>query len=176
MEPKKAPPLPPQVTPPAFTGEETPAVQPQQPETVTTVQTEEPVSIVEKLPPVVFQPKVFWSLIAGLVVVGIFIGATLFGGSAPPPPAQGNPFLVVKNPDINARDGLRRCGMIDKGRACVLYIVNHTTYDKTADEFFDEAVKLTQAPRYSISMVNPKYAKTRIPPGYFAEIKIPNIN
>lgn len=123
------------------------------------------------LPPSVITSKSIGILLLIICIFGIIIGSVFFGGSSKPQVVglQG----VVPNQDITTR--LPRCGRTDPGQACVLYIMNHTRYDKIAENFFDDAVRLTEVQKYSIAMVNPKYAKTRIPPGYFAEIKIPNV-
>ena len=103
---------------------------------------------------------------------GILIGAMVFTGSSKPQQQVGLSG-VVKNTDIRSRTP--RCGQIDKGQACVLYIMNNTRYDKIAENFFETALRLTEVPLFSISMANPKYAKRRIPPGAFAEILIPKV-
>lgn len=113
------------------------------------------------------------ALIAVLIlVVGIIMGAMMFGGSSKPAQQAGLQG-VVKNTDIRTK--LPRCGRIDRGQACILYIMNSTRYDQIAESFFEEALRLTEVPIYSISMANPKYAKRRIPPGHFAEIQIPKV-
>ena len=102
---------------------------------------------------------------------GILMGAMMFGGSSKPQVV--GLTGVVKNADIRTRTP--RCGQIDKGQACILYVMNNTRYDKIAENFFDTALRLTEVPIFSISMANPKYAKKRIPPGAFAEILIPKV-
>lgn len=123
------------------------------------------------LPPSVITTKSIFVLLLIVCVLGIIIGSVFLGSSSTPQVVglQG----VVPNQDVTTR--LPRCGRTDPGQACILYIMNHTRYDKIAENFFDDAVRLTEVQKYSIAMVNPKYAKTRIPPGYFAEIKIPNV-
>ena len=102
---------------------------------------------------------------------GLLLGAMFFGGTSKP--VQQGLIGVVKNTDIT--QPLRRCGLIDKGQACVLYIVNHTRYDKTVEDYFKQAQDLTGVPLYSIQMANPRYAKRIVRPGYFAEIHIPRV-
>lgn len=123
------------------------------------------------LPPSILSSKTIGILMMIVCVFGLVMGSVLFGGNSTPQAVglQG----VIQNQDITTK--LPRCGRTDPGQACVLYIMNHTRYDKIAENFFDDAVRLTEVQKYSIAMVNPKYAKTRIPPGYFAEIKIPNV-
>ncbi len=128
-------------------------------------------TIVHKVPLKWLETKKVVFILSGLFLIGLIFGMFFFS-SSPAPQPTGMPG-VVANPDIKER--LHRCGQVDKGTACVLYLVNHTRYDKLAEEFFAEAVKLMEVQRYSVAMVNPKYAKMRIPPGYFAQIKIPNI-
>lgn len=125
------------------------------------------------LPATIITTKGFMLVSLIVLIIGMMFGSLLFGGSSTPQPQRQGLQGVVRNQDMTTP--LRRCGMIDRGEACVLYIMNSTRYDKVAEDFFDEAVKLTEIQKYSISMVNPKYSKTRIPPGYFAEIKIPKI-
>ncbi|MBQ6854561.1 MAG: hypothetical protein IJO11_03865 [Alphaproteobacteria bacterium] len=125
------------------------------------------------LPATIITTKGFMLVSLIVLIIGMMFGSLLFGGGSSPQPQRQGLQGVVRNQDMTTP--LRRCGMIDRGEACVLYIMNSTRYDKVAEDFFDEAVKLTEIQKYSISMVNPKYSKTRIPPGYFAEIKIPKI-
>lgn len=103
--------------------------------------------------------------IIGLICGSLFLGeekTTVIEG------LQG----VVSNPDL-ARQKLPRCGQVEKGRACVLYILNHSQFDRMAESFFENAVALTEVPKYPIMMANPQYAKKLIRPGYIAEIKVP---
>ncbi len=116
-------------------------------------------------------PKTMGILAVCTLLFGVLLGAMMFSGSSKPAP-QGL-LGVVKNDDIRSK--LPRCGRIDRGQACILYIMNSTRYDQIAESFFEEALRLTEVPIYSISMANPKYAKRRIPPGHFAEIHIPKV-
>ncbi len=125
-----------------------------------------------KLPDSVLTSKSITTLLGAACFLGLLLGGMIFGGGEPVKKVTGLQG-VVRNTDITAP--LPRCGRTDRGRSCILYVVNHTRYDKIAEDFFDDAVLLTEIQKYSISMANPKYAKTRIPPGYFAEIKIPDI-
>ncbi|MBQ8250654.1 MAG: hypothetical protein IJY92_01925 [Alphaproteobacteria bacterium] len=121
--------------------------------------------------PQLTNPKTMGILTVGALLFGILLGAMMFSGSSAPAPQglQG----VVRNDDIRVK--LPRCGRIDRGQACILYLMNSTRYDRIAESFFEEALRLTEVPIYSISMANPKYAKRRIPPGAFAEIHIPKV-
>lgn len=132
-------------------------------------------TIVARVSPSLLKTKTVYAILAGILVLGMILGNMMFGGSSSGG-SQKNAAAalgVITNPDI--KEHLRRCGQVDKGEACILYIMNHTRYDKIAEDFFDTAVKLMEVQRYSVSMVNPKYAKTRIPPGYFVQLKIPNV-
>ena len=117
-------------------------------------------------------PKALGFVAVIVFLCGILVGAMMFGGSSKPQQQTGLSG-VVKNTDIRSRTP--RCGQIDKGQACVLYVMNNTRYDKIAENFFETALRLTEVPLFSISMANPKYAKRRIPPGAFAEILIPKV-
>lgn len=132
-------------------------------------------TIVARVSPNLLKTKTVYGILGGILVVGMILGGMFFGGSSSgnAPQNAAAALGVISNPDI--KEHLRRCGQVDKGEACILYIMNHNRYDKIAEDFFDEAVKLMEVQRYSISMVNPKYAKTRIPPGYFVQLKIPNV-
>lgn len=124
------------------------------------------------LSPAILRPKSMGLIFGGLFLAGIAFGALLFGGSSQPQQSTGLQG-VIANPDIKTK--LQRCGRTDNSSACVLYIVNHSPNDQRARDFFDAAVKLTGRQRYAIEIDNPAYANTRIPAGYFAQIKIPSM-
>lgn len=125
------------------------------------------------IPPFLTTVKGLAIALGGAVILGLLFGLMMGGGSSSAPKTQCSGFekLVVRNKDITNRMPL--CGRIDKGGACLLYIMNTSRYDETAEKFFQKAAELTGMQKYSIQMVNPQYAKTRIPPGHFVEIKIP---
>ncbi len=125
------------------------------------------------LPPSVISTKGILLISFVALILGMFVGNIFFGSSGSTNQKPTGLTGVIRNPDITTK--LPRCGLIDRGQSCILYIMNSTRYDKSAEDFFDEAVKLTEIQKYSIAMVNLKYAKTRIPPGRFAEIKIPDM-
>ena len=109
---------------------------------------------------------------AGIFAIGLMMGGIMFGGSdevAQPVPQglQG----VISNPDI--KEPLKRCGQVEASSPCVLYIMNSYTYEKLAQDFFETAVSVTRRKDLVIRMDNVRYATMRIPPGYFAQIKIP---
>ena len=110
-------------------------------------------------------------VLMGTIIFGILLVASMFGGSSEP--VKSGLQNVVRNQDI--RQKLPLCGRVVKGQACVLYIMNATRYDQLAENFFSDALKLTEVPEQKIKWANPKYAKHRIPPGAFAEIFIPSL-
>lgn len=117
-------------------------------------------------------PKKNLIIYAAMFVLGLCVGGLLFHGSG----EQSAPLVkglqgVAPNPDI--KEKLSRCGTVAPSSPCVLYVMNSYNYDKLAEDFFDTAVALTQRPDFLIRTDNVRYAKTRIKPGYFAEIKIP---
>lgn len=109
---------------------------------------------------------------AGIFVIGLLMGAIMFGGSSEAPaPAPKGLQGVVSNPDI--KEPLKRCGQVEASSPCVLYVMNSYTYEKLAEDFFETAVAVTRRKDLVIRMDNVRYAAMRIPPGYFAQIKIP---
>lgn len=125
------------------------------------------------LPASVLKTKTIAIIFGVTLVVGMLFGSIMFGSSSNAQQQQPGLQGVVANVDLDRP--WPRCGTVEKGQACVLYLMNNTRYDRTAEDFFDEAVRLMEVSRYSISMVNTRYAKQRIGPGYFAQIKIPNV-
>ena len=109
---------------------------------------------------------------AGVFVIGLLMGAIMFGGSSEPSaPAPKGLQGIVSNPDI--KEPLKRCGQVEASNPCVLYVMNNYTYEKLAEDFFETAVSVTGRKDRVIRMDNVRYATIRIPPGYFAQIKIP---
>ncbi len=106
------------------------------------------------------------------VVFGIILGAVMFGGSGgdPTPVVQGLQG-IVSNPDI--KTPLKRCGQVEASAACVLYIMNSLPYEKLAKDFFEAATAVTGRSTTIIGWDNVRYGGLKIPPGYFAQIKIP---
>ena len=124
-----------------------------------------------KLSPNIYRTKVMALVLGGTVILGMILGALFFGGSSTSQKQAPQGLTgVVPNPDWR---GLPRCGMVSETAPCAVYLVNHTRNDHYAEYFFDEAVKLTNRQKYLITIENPHYAKTRIPPGYIAQIRIP---
>ena len=108
----------------------------------------------------------------GIFVIGLLMGSIMFGGSGDTPaPAPKGLQGVVSNPDI--KEPLKRCGQVEASSPCVLYVMNSYTYEKLAEDFFETAVSVTRRKDLVIRMDNVRYATMRIPPGYFAQIKIP---
>lgn len=107
-------------------------------------------------------------------VIGLLLGWLLFGGSCDQPaPTPKGLSGVITNSDIKPQEKLKRCGLVSPSSPCVLYVMNHFTHEKLAKDFFETAVRLTGRPEYLIKSDNVLYGTMRIPPGYFAEIKIP---
>ena len=125
------------------------------------------------IPPFLTTMKGIAIALGGAVILGLLLGLLMGGGSSSQPKTQCSGFekLVIRNKDITNRMPL--CGRTDRGQACLLYIMNTSRYDETAEKFFKKAAELTGMQNYSIQMVNPQYAKQRIPAGHFVEIKIP---
>ena len=111
-------------------------------------------------------------ILAGAFLIGLLMGAIMFGGdSEPAAPAPTGLQGVVSNPDI--KEPLKRCGQVEASSPCVLYVMNNYTYEKLAEDFFETAVSVTRRKDQVIRMDNVRYTTMRIPPGYFAQIKIP---
>lgn len=126
-----------------------------------------------KLPTRIYQTKIMAGILGGSAVVGLILGAMLFGGSAPAPcpPALAG---IVRNPDI--RQSLPRCGTVNESDRCAFYIVNHSRNDKLAENFVPEVMKQTGREGYLIQVDNKNYMKTRIPPGYIVQIQVPPLH
>ena len=110
----------------------------------------------------------------GVFVAGLFLGWLFFGGTPDCKQKTATPQDLpgkVANPDI--KEKLKRCGLVSPSSPCVLYVMNHYNYEKLAKDFFETAVAVTGRPKYLIGSENVRYGSMHIPPGYFAEIKIP---
>ena len=121
-----------------------------------------------KLSPSIYRTKISAGIMAGTLAIGVLFGAMIFGGSAPQQVA--GLTGVIQNPDWG---GLRRCGTVSETSPCAVYFMNHSRNDRQAEDFFGEAVRQTGRQEYLIKIENPHYAKTRIPPGHIAQIRIP---
>ena len=111
-------------------------------------------------------------IVAVVFLLGLLFGSLIFGGGETPAPVVQGLQGVVRNPDIT--QPLKRCGReTEASAACVLYVMNHATYEKLARDFFEVAVSAMGRSNMLISVDNVRYANLKIPPGYFAEIKIP---
>ena len=113
-----------------------------------------------------------WYVLGGTFVIGLILGVAMSGGE-PAPVVQSCPIQRVRNPDIQEKYPL--CGVAAKLEPCILYIMNADRYDHYAGDFFKEAQRLTERSDINISVENAVYSKLNIPPGYFAEIKIPSM-
>ena len=108
----------------------------------------------------------------GLVMIGLLLGFLIFSSKSEPVACHGL-TNVIRNPDI--KGALPICGNISETAPCVLYVLNHTRHDKKAQDFFQDAANLLSRNLYPVEIENTMYAKTRIPPAHFAEIKIPEL-
>ena len=115
-----------------------------------------------------------WYVLGGTFFVGLILGISVSGGGETAQPAPRCPVNIVKNPDIQKSFPL--CGQTSKTNECVLFIMNTTRYDAYARDFFPDAERLTERQRILISTDNPIYSNRIIPPGWFAQIKIPGKN
>lgn len=164
----RAPPVPPKAPTPVFMPKEHPQ------ETVVRGLYDDNFAADLNLPAKVLSTKNMSIIMFCVLVFGMLMGAAFFGGSDAPSKKQNTGLQgVVANIDLT--NALPRCGIAEKGQACLLYIMNSSRYDKTAEEFFKDAVRLMGVSEYAISMVNTRYAKQRIKPGYIAQIKIPDV-
>ncbi len=126
------------------------------------------------LPPAIITTKGILILFICTLIFGMIFGSIFFGGDDSSPKQSGGlNSLVVRNEEIKTK--LPLCGRTDPGQACVLYLMNTTRYDKIAENFFDDVAKLTELQNMHIAHTNMRYAKKRIPPGAFAQIKVPNV-
>ncbi len=123
--------------------------------------------------PVSFSKKTLIAL-GGVFVLGLLMGSVFFAGggksSAPQQKCAGL-TQIVANPDIKKQ--LKKCGQTEKSDQCVLYLMNNYTYEKLGEDFFELAASLTGRQEYVIRLDNSAHANMMIPPGYFAQIKIP---
>ena len=123
----------------------------------------------------IYKTKTMCLLFAGMLGIGLVLGGMMFGGGSPQRPVSNGLQGVVRNPDIRADEGLKRCGLVSETSPCIVYIMNHSRNDKRAKEFFDEAVKLTGRQRYLIEIENRQYLNMPIERGQIAQIKIPRL-
>lgn len=166
----KAPPVPPRAPAPVFMPKEHPQ------ETPAKGLYDDNFAADLNLPAKFLTTKMMTMILGGTLLVGMLFGSALFGGSDAPTaqaPAPDSISGVVRNPDLTTQ--MSRCGIAEKGQACVLYVQNTTRYDKKAVDFFDEVARLMGVSQYQVSIVNTSYAKQLIKPGYIAQIKIPDI-
>lgn len=106
-------------------------------------------------------------------VLGIVMGCVMFGGAESVTQAPTGLQGVIGNSDIRPDQKLKRCGQAEASSACVLYVMNYYTYEKSAADFFELAASLTGRSISSIRTDNVRYASMKIPPGYFVQIKVP---
>ena len=113
-----------------------------------------------------------WYVLGGAFLVGLILGISMAGGESTPV-APECLLRRTRNPDIQERFPL--CGLTSQTEPCILYIMNSTRYEKYAEDYFEEAQRLTGRSIPNISVENAVYAKVPIYPGWFAEIKIPSL-
>ncbi len=129
----------------------------------------EKLDFIEKIPPEYLQKKFLYIAVFITLFIGIMLGAWLFGGSSAPIQSGGLKG-VVSNSEIPK--GRARCGMVDYGKGCVLYIVNSQRREVLAKELYSMAANMTKVPEYIIESSNLRYSNTLIRPGYIAQINI----
>ena len=113
-----------------------------------------------------------WYILGGVFLFGIILGVAMGGGEEAPQVPECR-LKYKANPDIQEK--LNLCGVAGPSDPCVLYIMNETRYEKKVEDFFKKAEALTERSDFAIKFENTTYSKLRIPPGYFAEIKIPSL-
>lgn len=131
-------------------------------------------TILEKcgLSPSILEPKKALLGLCGVLLIGIIMGAMLFGGKKQQV-IQGL-VGVVPNPEIRGRQ-VGRCGAVDRTLGCVLFMMNASRGDRRARDFYQQASDITGVPQYTIELGNVEYASYQIRPGYIAQIYIPPI-
>ncbi|MBR5130444.1 MAG: hypothetical protein IKV03_04390 [Alphaproteobacteria bacterium] len=166
----KAPPVPPKAPTPVFMPKEHPQ------ESTTKGLYDDNFAVDFNLPAKFLTTKVMAMVLGGALLLGVLFGATFLGGERAPQqqaPTKGSINGVVPNIDLTV--SLPRCGIAERGKSCLLYVQNSSRYDKMVEDFFDNAGSLMGRTSHSIAMVNSRYAKQRIKPGYIAQIKIPDL-
>lgn len=123
-----------------------------------------------KIPPVLFRPSAYISLMAGIFIIGLIFGSIVFGGKNVPTAEAGSIGGIVHNPD--ARGGTQRCGLAPRGQACVVYIMNTDHVDREGKTFFQAAAEMVGAQKYVVDAGNPNYANTIIRPGRIGQFYI----
>ncbi len=111
-----------------------------------------------------------WYVLGGVFFVGLIFGLMMGGGDSTPPPMD-CPLKYVRNPDIQANFPL--CGRVSRTEPCIFYIMNTMQYDQEVENFYSEVQRQTERSIPLISTENPVYTKYLIPPGAFAQIKVP---
>ncbi len=127
--------------------------------------------ILNKVPEKYRNKKMIYAGLAGVFVVGLLLGAMLFGGSAQI--VQSGLQGVVKNPEVPG--GRMRCGMVEYGQGCVLYLVNAKRTEVPVKSMYQLAAQMTSTRLYAIESGNLLYSNTTIKPGYIAQINIPPV-
>ena len=121
------------------------------------------------LPPKILQTK-FIAVIAGCILLfGMLFGCMM----APTPQVRqtGLGDFVLNQAVLDYP--VPRCGQVDVGQACVLYIMNAKKRDQLGKDFFQQAANMTGVQEYTIRINNVAYAEKLIRPGFIAQIYIP---
>ena len=111
-----------------------------------------------------------WYILGGTFVLGLIFGLMMGSGEAPST-APSCPFKYVRNPDIQGDFPL--CGRVSRSEPCILYIMNTRQYDRSVEDFYGDVQRLTERSFQALSFENTVYSKLLIPPGAFAQIKVP---
>ena len=111
--------------------------------------------------------KVIWIALA-CVFVGLLAGKMFFGSSRV---VQNGLQGVVLNPEVPK--GRPRCGTVEKGQGCVLYVMNPERRELNGRDFYDLASQLTGRQRFVIETGNMRYSSTKVKPGGIAQLNIP---
>ena len=119
--------------------------------------------------------RYFWYSILGMFLLGAFFGCAMSGPKTvqqKAPAVTGISARVVPNKDKKTRLGI--CGSVAPSQSCLFYVLNNTSYDKVAEDFFEQVSRAMQRSVFNIRLDNPLYQKQPIKPGYFAEIIVPS--
>ncbi len=129
---------------------------------------ERDLEFLDKVPDKYVNKQFFMGSIFFVFLIGIFFGFLFFGGDEAP--VNTGLAGVVGNPEVPS--GRPRCGMVEYGQGCVLYIVNSNRREINAKELYSLAAQITKVPVYMIETGNLRYNNTLIKPGYIAQINI----
>ena len=123
-----------------------------------------------KLPPKVLQTKFVAAGALAILLIGCLLGYVIAPSSSPQQQVVGLQG-VVYNPSVRA--DMYRCGQTDANRRCILYIMNSKRRQLWGRDFFEDASNVVGMQKYLIELNNVEYSDKQIPPGYIAQIYIP---